>query len=235
MKMTTSKVTCEMDTTPVQGRVAGFIIISWILIRWSMSVSEMPQCISNQNKPGTAQQVPHGKHKPSLITAVSVGYRREALCLFSFFFLLFSAELQRAPLKWLHLVRSSFHKPKATKNKKICTEVKTVAEITSSHIENTEKITLMDFGVSLVVVSLQMISNLWLQVSLQARAFICSIKQYFSRNNIVLSDSLHLWALSSWCMVICSIIKWSIQRKLAAYNKTPHFNSSVPSVSSFAK
>lgn len=79
----------------------------------------------------------------------------------------------------------------------ICTEVKTVAEITSSHIKNAEKVTLMDFGVSLVVVSLQMISNLrfvWLQVSLQARAFICSrgIKQYFSRNNIVLGDSLHL-------------------------------------------
>lgn len=103
-----------MDTTPAQGRVAGFIIISWILIRWSMSVCEMPQCISNQNKPGTAQQVPHGKHKLSLITAVSVGYSRGPLS-FSFFFLLFSAELQRAPLKWLHLVRSSFHKLKATK------------------------------------------------------------------------------------------------------------------------
>lgn len=133
--------------------------------------------------------------------------------------------------------------PQAKSHKKyiyICTEVKTVAEITSSHIENAEKVTLMDFGVSLVVVSLQMIYNLrfvWLQVSLQARAFICSrrIKQYFSRNNVVLSDSLHLWALSSRCPVICSIIKWSIQRKLAAYNKTPHFNSSVPSVSSFAK
>lgn len=107
-------MTCEMDTTPAQGRVAGFIIISWILIRWSMSVCEMPQCISNQNKPGTAQQVPHGKHKLSLITAVSVGYSRGPLS-FSFFFLLFSAELQRAPLKWLHLVRSSFHKLKATK------------------------------------------------------------------------------------------------------------------------
>lgn len=107
-----------MDTTPAQGRVAGFIIISWILIRWSMSVCEMPQCISNQNKPGTAQQVPHGKHKLSLITAVSVGYSRGPLS-FSFFFLLFSAELQRAPLKWLHLVRSSFHKLKATKKKYI--------------------------------------------------------------------------------------------------------------------
>lgn len=76
-------------------------------------------------------------------------------------------------------------------------EVKTDTEIASSHIENAEKATVMDFGVSLVVVSLQMIYNLcfvWLQVSLQERAFICSrrIKQYFSHNNIVLSDSLHL-------------------------------------------
>lgn len=73
-----------MDTTPAQGRVAGFIIISWILIRWSMSVCEMPQCISNQNKPGTAQQVPHGKHKLSLITAVSVGYSSGPFVFFFF-------------------------------------------------------------------------------------------------------------------------------------------------------
>lgn len=85
-----------MDTTPAQGRVAGFIIISWILIRWSMSVCEMPQCIGNQNKPGTAQQVPHGKHKLSLITAVSVGYSRGPLS-FSFFFLLFRLSC-RGPL-----------------------------------------------------------------------------------------------------------------------------------------
>ncbi len=44
-------------------------------------VCEMPQCINNQNKPDTAQQVPRGKHTLSLITAVSAGYSREALCL----------------------------------------------------------------------------------------------------------------------------------------------------------
>lgn len=54
---------------------------------------EMPQCIHNRNKRDTAQQVLHGKHTLSLITAVSTGYgKREALCLFFVFW----TELQRA-------------------------------------------------------------------------------------------------------------------------------------------
>lgn len=58
-------------------------------------VCEMPQCINNQNEPDTAQQFPHGKHTLSLITAASVGYSREALCLF-----LFWAELRRVGWGW---------------------------------------------------------------------------------------------------------------------------------------
>ncbi len=58
----------------------------------------------------------------------------------------------------------------------------------------------------------QMIYHLrlvWLQETMQDEAFIYSrrIKQYFTRNNVVLGDSLHLWALSGQCMVICSVIK----------------------------
>lgn len=210
-----------MDTAPAQGRVAGFIIISWILISWSMSVCEMPQCISNQNEPGTAQQVPHGKHKLSLITAVSVGYSREALCLFPFsvFCSRLSCRGRGAPLKWLHLARSSFHKPKATK-KIICMTSYGGEDWCRDYIFSYRKCWKGHsdgFWSFSRCGSLQMIYNLrfvWLQVSLQARAFICSrrIEQYFSRNNIVLSDSLHLWALSSRCTVICSIIKWALFR-----------------------
>lgn len=83
----------EMDTAltqrPVVGRLA--IILSSGLIKIVIAC-EMPQCINNQNKPDTAQQVPRGKHTLSLITAVSAGATAERGPL-SF---LFWAELQRA-------------------------------------------------------------------------------------------------------------------------------------------
>lgn len=69
-------------------------------------VCEMPQCIHNQNKRDMAQQVPHGKHTLSLITAVCAGYSGEALCLFC-------SGLScrgRGTLEWLHLTRSSLHR-----------------------------------------------------------------------------------------------------------------------------
>lgn len=48
-------------------------------------VCERPQCINNQNKPDMAQQVPHGKHTLSLITAVSAECVAERpFCLFLF-------------------------------------------------------------------------------------------------------------------------------------------------------
>ena len=46
-----------------------------------LSVCEMPQCINNQKEPDMAQQVPHGKHTLSLISAESAVYSRGALCL----------------------------------------------------------------------------------------------------------------------------------------------------------
>lgn len=49
---------------------------------YQMVVCEMPQCFNRQNKPDTAQQVPHSKHTLSLITAVTAACSREALCLF---------------------------------------------------------------------------------------------------------------------------------------------------------
>lgn len=114
-------------------------------------VCEMPQCIHNQNKRDMAQQVPHGKHMLSLITAVRAGYSREALCLFC-------SGLScrgRGTLEWLHLTRSSLHRQRRqTKEDALLpTVAKTDPKIPSSHIGEAGEATVTDCGIFLFVVS----------------------------------------------------------------------------------
>lgn len=59
---------------PQAQRPEGFII--------SIRSSSCEKRHSDPDNPDTAQQVPHGKHMLSLITAVGAGSSREAFCLF---------------------------------------------------------------------------------------------------------------------------------------------------------
>lgn len=78
----TSEPASEMDAASAQRPAGEGCYQSQFRPYQMVIVCEMPQCIHNQNKPDTAQQAPRGKHTLSLITAVSAGCSREALCLF---------------------------------------------------------------------------------------------------------------------------------------------------------
>lgn len=129
-------------------------------------VCEMPQCIHNQNKRDMAQQVPHGKHTLSLITAVCAGYSGEALCLFC-------SGLScrgRGTLEWLHLTRGSLHRQRRQTKEDawLPTAAKTDPEISSPHIGEAGKATVTDCGIFLFVVSVCP-DDLWSTLNMAAR------------------------------------------------------------------
>lgn len=96
------------------------------------------------------------------------------------------------------------------------TEAMAEAEIISSHIREAGKATLTYCGISLFVVSLHCVPR-WSVIyasygwerEARERLYLYWENRtvFFTRKNIVLSDSLHLWVLSGQYKVICSIIK----------------------------
>lgn len=163
---------------------------------------------SDPDNPDTAQQVPHGKHTLSLITAVGAGSSSgEAFCLF-----LFWAELQRAGGAGRNLTRSGLHErgSRTKEDARLLMEVKHRRGLLSERPQRQ----IVDFILCLCPRVQIYICSMWLHEILPGKGFVCSgrIKPCFIGNHVVLRDSLHLWALSGPRLVICSVIKRALFR-----------------------
>lgn len=176
----------------------------------------MPQCIHNRNKRDTAQQVLHGKHTLSLITAVSTGYgKREALCLFFVFW----TEQQRAGgrrVGWEGVSgmaaphEKQFTQAERANKRRRMTSHSGEDAISRSHLLISQKLERPQWQIVEFVLLpwWSMMYTQWLQGSMQGRAFVWSgeIKRCFTCNSVALSDSLHLRLLSGRYMGICCLI-----------------------------